>query len=454
MNLNIRLSSLRHNFTDGCIVQILLAKNYCPYRMKIFPYTFAGLLLACQYYQLNLPIFLLTLSVMLAATLFTLRTRIKTHRRQLFIILGSLFFTIFLISHNADTQFGLRLFNSDIYPVSIQDYLAFAIAFFFGHLALSHKSNTSTKFIQFFACLSALLIAVSFVHPHLQNEEYPVYTNPNWSGTLILSFLLLVNNSLFHHFSRAFKFKTASRKAYTSMGSLLVFFVVWPINLVLLLKTGSRSATIAFLLFLSLSLARHCFLLFRKIGRKTLFWTGFIPVAIASVSALALTIVDSFFYEKIVNFMDASNTFRIDIYSCYLYLLRERPFLGNGIGRTAQLCADHLFTTFGHSSPPHVNHAHNFLLQIAADHGIFVISVVVILICLYVWQFFKFFALIWNQEGSEQDEITFHIYLTVFAIGLASLFQSAIYHVPFLAIWTGLLIGISSRYVKVRLRYV
>lgn len=150
--------------------------------------------------------------------------------------------------------------------------------------------------------------------------------------------------------------------------------------------------------------------------------------------------------------MDASNAFRIHIYSCYLHLLLAKPFFGNGIGKTAQLCADHLFTQFDYSSPPYVNHAHNFLLQIAADHGIFVVSVVTVLIGLYVWKFFKFFALIWHQRGNDQDEIIFHIYLTVFAVGLASLFQSAIYHVPFLAIWTGLLTGISSTYVKARLR--
>ena len=422
--------------------------------MKIFLCIFAGLLLACQYYPLNLPIFLLTLSVMLSASVSPLKTQLETHRNQFFIILGLLFFVVFLMLHNADTQFGLRLFNSDIYPVSIQDYLAFAVAFFSGYLALSHESNTSTRFIQFFACLSALLIAVSFVYPRLQNGEYPVYTNPNWSGTLILSFLLLVNNFLFHNLFRAFEFKATSGKAYATMGGLLIFFVVWPINLVLLLKTGSRSATIAFLLFLSLSLVRHCFLLFGKFRRKIFFWAGFIPVSIASVLLLKPTIINSYFYEKIIDFMDASNTFRIDIYSCYLYLLREKPFLGNGIGKTAQLCAYHLFTTFGvGSSSALVNDAHNFLLQIAADHGIFMISAVIVLICLNIWLFFKFFALIRNQEVSKLDDFTFHIYLTVFAIGLASLFQSAIYHIPFLAIWTGLLTGISSQYVKVRLRY-
>ena len=417
--------------------------------MKYFLFLFFLLLLACQYYPLNLPVFLSTLASMLIAIVFSLRNQ----KKQFSITLLLLLFGLISLGHHADLQYGLLEFNSEIYPVSIQDYLAVGVSFCFGYFTLGRNFKVSVNFIQIFACLSTVLISISFLR--LQSGEYPVYHNPNWSGKLMLSFMLLSINFIFQGFATTFFWKKTGKKTYFNMAILGGVTIAWCINLLLLLSTGSRSATIALFSFLIPSLTYNYLLLFRKIARKKLFLTTSISILLTLFTVLVFAVRNSYFYNKLIARMGASYSPRAYIYNCYLDLFKENFFFGQGIGRTAQICEERLLSSEmgqqGYPSGfPFVNHAHNFILQIAADHGIVVLVIVTALLGLYIWQFCQFLATVRLGQVNRLDGIVVHICLTVFAIGLASLFQSAVYHVPFLQIWMGLLIGTSSAYMRSR----
>lgn len=409
--------------------------------MKTSLFFFSVLLLICQYFPLNFTAFLAILLFMAVATAMCMNFSMR--RLYPLVLLVSLLVLVAL-GHNADLQYGILKFNSEIYPVSLQDYIAILIAVLFGYFYLGKKTLIALKFVQTFACMSAFLISLAIVK-WFTDSSYPVYQNSNWSGTLIVSILFLSAGLLFQETS-----KLMSHVRQTSSSNYATIFslgIICSINFYLLLATASRSATISFFAFLMPIFSHYNFLLLRLARTsKKIFLMPALIVTFAFYLTFSMAIYNSNFYLKLTNFMDFSNVLRLHFYGCYLKLILEHSWLGVGIGKSAQLCEEMLSSTIGSGkNHAYVNHAHNFLLQIGADHGVLILLIFISFIVAYIWSFFVFVKI--NQQ-SEQDMIVFAVYMTTFAIGLASMFQAAVYHAPFLQIWTGILVGVSAAYTS------
>lgn len=347
----------------------------------------------------------------------------------------------FLLSYNSDYEYAVFKFNSALYPVSVHDYLTTYLSAGFAYYASKKNAQLFLSTMQIFAGISTIWIGFQ-VFDWFFNEKFPYSYNSNWSATLIISFLLITVQTLmklgFHIFT--------SRKHFISKKTILWVLVITLliaciINVYLLLETGSRSANLAFLFGLS------GILLFKFNTELTTFLnTTKNRVATILVATTVLLLLSPFlsstnFARKITNIFDNANTLRGYIYLCYLKVFRDNIFFGKGMGASAQFCEQHLAETANYAyRPGYVNHAHNFILQIAANHGALVLLVAVSLIAFYTFWFLKFWQR-FKVDRSKDRETTSVLYLTTFALGFASLFQSSIYHVPFLQIWLGLLIG-------------
>lgn len=366
----------------------------------------------------------------------------------LFSITGILLF--FLLSYNSDYEYAVFKFNSALYPVSVHDYLTTYLSAGFAYCASKKNVQLFLRFILIFAGISTIWVGFQ-VFDWLFNEKFPYSYNSNWSATLIISFLLITVHTLmklgFYIFTSRKHFVSRKTTLWVVMITLLIACIV---NVYLLLETGSRSANLAFLFGLSGILA------FKFNTELTNFLdTTKNKVVTILIAATVLLLLSPFlsstnFVRKITNIFDSANTLRGYIYLCYLKVFRDNIFFGKGMGVSAQFCEQRLSETANYSyRPGYVNHAHNFILQIAANHGALVLLIAVSLIALYTFWFMKFWKR-FKVDRNQDRETASVLYLTTFALGFASLFQSSIYHVPFLQIWLGLLIGCTIAFTHMK----
>lgn len=419
--------------------------------MKIFPKTFINQLIAILFFLLltltpnpDLKFYVFCLLILLE--IFYIFQILALKERWFFILF--IFGIVSIMSYNSNLNYAVAdRFNYHIYPVSIWDYFAFIVSFFFGVCCIKNDRKIFLLGCEYFSYIGIFLIVIDVIQSKSYHQHPPVFFNTNWSGSFIISVLLIAIQSSFS------RLQQISLRANPQKTGFLKFALAIPCLILLycsvfyfLLQTGSRSACISFILSFSLLLLFYLLKFKKKLGHlifksrlnKIIFFL-LIPVA----TFIFYWLIKSFdfgnlninFLTKISNLFDRSNQLRLDIYRCYFSVFKENILFGYGIGNVAQLCEDRLGLGVGD-----VNHGHNFILQIAANHGLLLAIPTIAILVAYLSLSLKYFVYSLREENQEKGLLlTFS--LTVTSIIFASFFQLSIYHVPFLQIWIGLLAG-------------
>ena len=396
------------------------------------------LLLLCVRENVTASIFGATCTYMLLYIIYAT----KDNLLKLAIATSSVLLLAVFLVHNADHQYGVLQFNSSLYPVNIQDYLSLLLAIIFGYFATEKIGTSFLFFLEVFTCTLSLLI-FSHIFSWNSASNLPVFLNSNWSGTLIISVMPLTINVAMRLGISFLESGFLAKYNWLNLALFLVLLSITTTNFYLLMRTGSRSAGLAFLV----SFAVLFFVRILSIAKNSGSLRKFVKFRYIAPSLVGITVSfiffakDTTFVSKITNLYDQSNLLRVRIFECYYDLFLENFLLGVGIGNSASICETYLSSAFGYENKlGFVNHAHNFVLQIAADHGVFGLVVVIFSLVAYFWLYAKCWAST-IKECTEKNVTIFAIYLTIFAIGFASLLQSSVYHVPFLPIWLGLMVG-------------
>ena len=341
-----------------------------------------------------------------------------------------------ILSYNSDFDYSIKRFNSELYPVSLHDYLTILLASVFGFISVKNNKSIFLSGCEYFSSISAILIFLDALKKE-SDTAYPIFLNSNWSGTLILSILPVAIHVALKILLRAF----FSRKSFVRISfmvltaTFLIFVCV--IDLYFLLQTGSRSASISAFVCLKLLSIYYINILMLKLRlrQSKFFLFVLVSISVGVLCRLSFIIKGTKFFTRMSHLLDSSNILRIQIYSCYLKVFKENLILGYGMGKTAQLCEEHLAKSSGT-----VNHAHNFMLQIGANHGIFMLLNTLLLISIYIFLCMKYLC-VSIKRHQEDRMLVFSIFVTILSLALASCFQASIYHVPFLQLWIGLLSG-------------
>ena len=361
--------------------------------------------------------------------------------KERWILIFSLSALMFILGYNSDPDYAVFKFNYHIYPVSIQDYFALIVSFIFGLCCIRNNKRTFLFGCECFVYVALCLILADSI---LFKTRPPVFPNTNWSGSFIVSVLLVAIQYSFSRLSAPLS-QTSSKTVELAKVVLIVPFltILYIVVFHFLLQTGSRSAGIGFALALLLLLAYYFLKLKRKSGcldtlkKSRQLLVSSICVAIAIFYGLTNLVYlrNTTFFLKIGDLFDSSNRLRINIYHCYLNVFKENILFGSGIGNVAQLCERRLNLGSGD-----VNHGHNFILQIAANHGLFLTILTILLLVIYTSFSVRYFVFSLRTGGRERNT-TVVFSLTTLSIVFMSLSQLSIYHVPFLQVWTGLLAG-------------
>ena len=383
------------------------------------------------------------LSAMFLMVAYIIKT-LNNQKKSLIIHLLSMGLIFIFLAYNSNYEYGVVKFNSVLYPISLQDYIIFSVSLVFARLFAQTAPKVFLRSLEIFASILSVYIAIE-TREWFVNDAYPVFSNTNWLGTLIVSIFLINIHTLFKSCSH-FLEKLRGSSRLSLMLSLFIiilgYFTACIFNFLLLLETGSRSSAVATIASLLIYFLFYISKLPQRVFKSTL---KIYLISLASVTTAIFVLLpvmrDTRFYVRISQMLSTSqivDSHRVEIYSCHLKLFSNNIFLGVGMGKAAPLCEEQIY---GDASGG-MNHAHNFLLQVAVDHGVFALLILLCAIAFYLVSFFLFFAKS-KSTHSEIYELTFVIYISVFALALASLFQSSIYHVPFLQIWLGFLMGAS-----------
>lgn len=416
----------------------------CSLPMKIFSTSFLDRSIIILFFFLLILVprpdlsFYVFLSVIVLEIFYIFRILTSKER---WIFLFSLPALMFFLGYNSDLDYAIFKFNYHIYPVSIQDYFTLIVSFVFGMCCI--RSN---KKIFLFGCECFAYIALCSILADsiLFKTHPPVFPNTNWSGSFIVSILsIAIQSSFFRLFASS---SQTSRKTF----ELFKVFLIIPFLAILyiavfyfLLQTGSRSAGIGFVLAFLLLLVYYLLKLKRESGcldmlkrsRKLMISAIFVAIVIFYGLNNAVNLRYTTFVLRIGDLFDSSNQLRMNIYNCYLNIFKENIFFGSGIGHGAQLCERRLNLGLGD-----VNHGHNFILQIAANHGLFLTILIILLLVIYTSFSMRYFVFALKKKNGERDTMVVFS-LTTLSMIFMSFLQLSIYHVPFLQIWTGLLAG-------------
>jgi O-Antigen ligase len=322
--------------------------------------------------------------------------------------------------------------RSHFYPVSIYDYLLLLITV---SIIKLYPLKTNSIYQLCWAINSSLIIVFL---AHLLSLDVTVrsdwgFENPNWLG-LYCSMCLPLNLCIFINQLQKSEFEVAINNVIGKISSFIPILSLL-FNFIMMLSSGSRSSlyTSLFVAILILSKVfikyRWCYLDQRKlIVLSTIF-------LILSSLIYKLLILKFVFLNRFLDIGNSTNIYRLKVYKCHLELGWQKPWWGWGINNASTLCEQKLKAGYGG-----VNHAHNFIIQLFADHGLIVTLFSLIIIIYFI--IIPAIKLIINYSfDSEESTIYLGICLSSLSILLVSLFQSGFYHYPLFPLWLGLLWG-------------
>jgi O-antigen ligase len=99
---------------------------------------------------------------------------------------------------------------------------------------------------------------------------------------------------------------------------------------------------------------------------------------------------------------------RVEIYQCFIEIIEDKPLVGWGLGNSAPECEHRL-----NGAAASVNHAHNILLQLAADIGL---PFTLVLSCLMAYILFSSVEHLMSMENQGDQDLKFGFFIAVFSV--------------------------------------
>lgn len=322
--------------------------------------------------------------------------------------------------------------RSHLYPVSIYDYLLLIVTV--GIIKLCPLKLDSIY--QICWVINSSLLVVFFRHLPLFDftvRNHWGFENPNWLGLYCsmcfpLSITILINQIQKNDCKLQISKKIGKISAFIPISALIV-------NLIMLISSGSRSSFYTSL-FIGILVCLKFILKFFKAGYNKQKFVTFSMISLIFFSLISKLLLLKFvFLNRFIDLGNSTNIYRVKLYKCHLELGLQKPWWGWGANKASILCEEKLKAGAGG-----VNHAHNFILQLFADHGL-IITLFCLVMIIY-WIILPTIKLLINYSfDSEEATIFLGISLSSLSILLVSLFQSGFYHYPLFPLWLGLLWG-------------
>lgn len=322
--------------------------------------------------------------------------------------------------------------RSHLYPVSIYDYLLLIVTV--GIIKLCPLKVDSIY--QICWAINSSLLVVFFKYLSLFDftlRNHWGFENPNWLGLycsmcLPLSISILINQLQKNDCELQISKKIGKISAFIPIAALIV-------NLIMLLSSGSRSSFYTSLFVILLVFLKFILKFPRsRYNKQKLFIFSITSLIFFSLIS-KLLILKLVFLNRFIDLGNSTNIYRMRLYKCHLELGLQKPWWGWGTNKVSSLCEEKFKAGSGG-----VNHAHNFILQLFADHGL-VVTLFCLLIIIYLTILPTIKLLINYSFDSEKSTIFLGISLSSLSILLVSLFQSGFYHYPLFPLWLGLLWG-------------
>jgi hypothetical protein len=322
--------------------------------------------------------------------------------------------------------------RSHFYPVSIYDYLLLLVTV--GIIKLYPLKINSIYQLCWAINFSLIVLFLT----HLLSLDVTArsdwgFDNPNWLG-LYCSMCLPLNLCIFINQLQESELEVATSNVIGKFSSFIPI-VSLLFNFIMMLSSGSRSSLYTSLFVVILILLK-VFIKYpwRYLNQKKIIVSSTVFLVVSSVIYKVL-ILKFIFLNRFIDIGNSTNIYRLKLYKCHLELGWQKPWWGWGINNASALCEQKL-----KAGPGGVNHAHNFIIQLFADHGLIVTLFSLIIIIYFI--IYPAIKLIKNYSfDSEKSTICLGICLSSLSILLVSLFQSGFYHYPLFPLWLGLLWG-------------
>lgn len=322
--------------------------------------------------------------------------------------------------------------RSHLYPVSIYDYLLLIVTV--GIIKFCPLKLDSIY--QICWVINSSLLVVFFRHLPLFDftvRNHWGFENPNWLGLYCsmcfpLSITILINQIPKNDCELQISKKIGKISAFIPISALIV-------NLIMLISSGSRSSFYTSL-FVGILVCLKFVLKFFKAGYNKQKFVTFSMISLIFFSLISKLLLLKFvFLNRFIDLGNSTNIYRVKLYKCHLELGLQKPWWGWGANKVSSLCEEKFKAGAGG-----VNHAHNFILQLFADHGL-IITLFCLVMIIY-WIILPTMKLLINYSfDSEEATIFLGISLSSLSVLLVSLFQSGFYHYPLFPLWLGLLWG-------------
>jgi hypothetical protein len=333
-------------------------------------------------------------------------------------------FILLAISFYLNQGFDIFLDNH-FYPVTVHDYLIVIFSFF--AIKVNPLTCNQLKNIIYIFSINPIILFLNYFQYFSFNQRSNMgFGNPNWLGLYTAICIPIIILCIIHNRSQL------KKKIVIPVQIILLISLV--LTVLMLLASGSRSALLV--TFFNLGLFSLYFL-----REKIILQFKRLRIIVGSFLLFILlyatqNILNESRFSALNRFFDVwndSNQKRVEIYNCFFSLGVEKFFSGWSPENTAIICEARL-----NFLPGEVNHAHNFLLQTFADHGIiFPVLILYLLMTTMIVPFYKYKTKI-NHENDRNSYILYALFFSSITIILVSLFQSAFYHEPLFPLWLGL----------------
>ena len=321
--------------------------------------------------------------------------------------------------------------RSYFYPVSYLDY-AFVLVTV-GIARHNPLKLTSIYKVCWVISLSSIVVFVCYLPTFsLTTRNHWGLGNPNWLGLYCSMCLPLTGCLLAQQLTRINRCNRKPSELTTGAYALVVSLIS---TCLMMVSSGSRSSVYTSLVVVILVLAQlfpQRKARFLKQPKLMMYSIGFVLTSILAARYISFGVS---FFDRLFDLANSTNLYRVKLYRCYFTLVAQKPWRGWGIDKATAMCEQKMNARAGS-----VNHAHNFVLQLSADHGI-IVALSVLVIIFFFLIFPDLMRVAKFDPNCESDILHLGIFYSSLSILLVSLFQSGFYAYPLFPLWLGLLWG-------------
>ena len=346
---------------------------------------------------------------------------------------------------------AVSLFISNYFYPSLSDCLLFLAYFILYFLVINNVENENEfdSFLKIFFITSFIVSMYTILHyygliPYLR-EFGPVVSpigQKNWTSNYIaLIFFIIFSFFLLEPLKK----------------NKILYFLMLTINYIAWMICQSRGIWISIFITLIIAICSIIKFDFSKIFKENKIWLVLLLVTFLIITIIystdnplnksAITVTEraiSTFDEK-----DLSINARLLIWNITLSMIKEKPFLGSGIGSfkmnylnyQAEHLKDKLYYIKYYSN---ARETHNEYLQIGSELGIIGLGIFLLIFFIFFLMVIKYF----NQEKNDRKKIIiFGLLLSVICFLIHSLFSFPL-HVPALGSAFFIIVGLTIAYIK------